>query len=336
MERGDVDRRGHYVPLRQGVNRVADVRTSTVAVNGVELAVTEAGDGPLVVLCHGFPELAFSWRHQIPVLADAGYHVVAPDQRGYGGSSRPDAVEDYDIVHLTDDIVGLIDHYGEDQAVVAGHDWGGPVVWNLAQRAPDRVRGVIGMSVPHVRRAHAAPISLLKAAFGDVFFYILYFQKPGVADAELGASARTTISRFMAAISGDSPDGSWRVPQKGAGFLDAMDDPKELPDWLPQADLDVFVAAFERTGFTGGLNWYRNIDRNWELGRAWADRPIDQPSLFIGGELDPVSRFMALDQMDQLVPGLRGKHLLAGAGHWIQQERPEDVNRLMLDFLAGL
>ncbi|HVE95315.1 MAG TPA: alpha/beta hydrolase [Acidimicrobiales bacterium] len=310
--------------------------TSTVAVNGVELAVTEAGDGPLVVLCHGFPELAFSWRHQIPALAAAGYHVVAPDQRGYGASSRPEAIDAYDIVDLTDDIVGLIDHYGEDNAVVVGHDWGAPVVWNLAQRAPERVRGVVGMSVPHIRRAPAAPITLLKTMFGDVFFYILYFQKPGVADAELGASARTTMTRFLSAISGDSPEGSWRVLQKGAGFLDAMDDPAELPGWLPQADLDVFVKTFERTGFTGGLNWYRNIDRNWELSEAWADRPIIQPALFIGGEFDPVLRFTSLDGLDTLVPGLRGTHLLAGGGHWIQQEQPTEVNELLLEFLGGL
>jgi len=310
--------------------------TSTVAVNGVELAVTEAGDGPLVVLCHGFPELAFSWRHQIPALAAAGYRVVAPDQRGYGESSRPEAIEAYDIVQLTDDLVGLIDHYGEDDAVVVGHDWGAPVVWNLAQRAPERVRAVVGMSVPHIRRAPAPPVTLLKSMFGDVFFYILYFQRPGVADAELGSNARTTMTRFLSAISGDSPDGSWRVLQKGAGFLDAMDDPKELPAWLSQADLDVFVEAFERTGFTGGLNWYRNIDRNWELSEAWSDRPIDQPALFVGGEFDPVLRFTSLDGLDTLVPGLRGKHLLAGGGHWIQQERPTEVNQLLVEFLGGL
>jgi pimeloyl-ACP methyl ester carboxylesterase len=332
--RGDVEP-GHYHLSLNG-RRVPEPHTDVVAVNGVELAVTEAGDGPLVVLCHGFPELGYSWRHQIAALSAAGYRVVAPDQRGYGGSSRPAAIDDYDIVHLTDDILGLIDHYGEDQAIVGGHDWGAPVAWTLAQRAPERVRAVIGMSVPATPRAHSHPTGLLKAAFGDVFFYMLYFQKPGEADMELGASARTTITRFMAAIGGESPEGSWRVLMKGSKFLDAMDDPKELPPWLPQEDLDVFVEAFERTGFTGGLNWYRNLDRNWELSEAWADRSIDRPALFIGGELDPVVRFMPLDRMDKLVTDLRGKHVLPGAGHWIQQERPDEVNRLLLDFLAEL
>lgn len=313
-----------------------EIRTGRVAVNDIELAITEAGQGPLVVLCHGFPELAFSWRHQIPVLAAAGYHVVAPDQRGFGGSSRPEAIDAYDIVHLTDDVAGLIDHYGENQAVVVGHDWGAPVAWNLAQRLPERVRAVVGMSVPATPRAHAHPIGLLKAAFGDIFFYMLYFQEPGVADAELGESARTTITRFMAAIGGDSPDGSWRVLPKGAKFLDAMDDPKELPPWLPQDDLDVFVEAFERTGFTGGLNWYRNLDRNWEVSEAWGDRTIDQPALFIGGEKDAVLKFMPVERMDKVVTDLRGKHVLPGAGHWIQQERPDEVNRLLLDFLRQL
>lgn len=313
-----------------------------VAVNGVELEVTEAGHhkngaGPLVILCHGFPELAHSWRHQIPALADAGYHVVAPNQRGYGRSSRPDDIDAYNMANLTDDVIALIDHYGEDSAVLVGHDWGAPVVWNAAQRFPDRVRAVAALSVPHGPRSPHRPTDAMKHIYGDNFFYVLYFQEPGKADAELMRDVRYSQRAFIWTICGDAPDGTYRLQKKDGTLLGMCGEPPDpMPAWLTPADLDIYVRAFEESTFTGGLNWYRNSDRNWELSEAWADRLIEQPALFIGGDRDPVLRFTNLDAIKDVVPGLRGTHLLPGIGHWTQQEAPADCNRLLLDFLAGL
>jgi pimeloyl-ACP methyl ester carboxylesterase len=309
----------------------------TVVTNGIDMHIAEAGNGPLVVLCHGFPELWYSWRHQLPALAEAGYRVVAPDQRGYGRTDAPAAVEDYDIVHLNDDMVGLLDALGEEQAVFVGHDWGAPVVWTLAQRAPERVRAVVGMSVPASPRGPMSPIELMRQLFTDTFFYILYFQEPGVADAELGADARRSLRAFLYTISGDSPADAWKVlPKEGTGLLDSLTDTDTPPAWLTADDLETMVVEFSRTGFTGGLNWYRNFDRNWQLGEAWADRTIDMPSLFVVGEQDPVLLMQPPSVMEGLVTDLRGSVMLAGAGHWIQQERPAEVNQALLGFLAAL
>ncbi len=311
-----------------------------VAVNGVELEVIEAGlenSGPLVVLCHGFPELAHSWRHQIPVLADAGCRVVVPNQRGYGRSSRPDAIDAYNMVNLTDDVVALIEHYGEDQAVLVGHDWGAPVVWNVAQRFPDRVRAVAALSVPHTARSPHRPTEAMKHIYGDNFFYVLYFQEPGKADAELMRDVRYAQRAFIWTTCGDAPDGAYRMQDKHGTLLGMCGEPPEvMPAWLTPNDLDVYVVAFEESTFTGGLNWYRNIDRNWELSEAWADRLIEQPVLFIGGGRDPVLRFTKLDGLAELVPGLRGSHVLPGVGHWTQQESPGQVNRLLLEFVQNI
>jgi pimeloyl-ACP methyl ester carboxylesterase len=310
---------------------------TVVALRDVELEVTEAGDGPLVILLHGFPELAHSWRHQIPALADAGYRVVAPNQRGYGNSSRPAQIDAYNIANLSDDVVGLVDHYGEDSAVVVGHDWGAPVAWTTAQRFPDRVRAVAGLSVPPAPRASRRPTDAMKAAYGDNFFYVLYFQEQGVADAELMADVRYSLRAFIWTICGDAPDGTYRLQDKRGTLLGMCGEPPDpMPAWLSREDLDVYAAAFEHSTFTGGLNWYRNSDRNWELSSGWADRRIEQPALFIGGERDPVLRFTSLDGLDALVPGLRGRHVLPGAGHWTQQERPREVTSLLLQFLEGL
>lgn len=314
------------------------VQHRTIETNGLRMHVAEAGppDGPLVVLCHGFPELWYSWRHQLPALADAGYRVVAPDQRGYGQTDQPAAVDDYDIVHLTDDMVGLLDVYGAEQAAFVGHDWGAPVVWNLAQRAPERVRGVAGLSVPASPRGPMKPTELMRMLFTDTFFYILYFQAPGVADAELGADPRKTLRAFLWTISGDSPSDAWTVLPKGSKFLDSLSDTDKLPPWLSGEDLEVMTAEFARTGFTGGLNWYRNFDRNWELNEAWADRKIEMPSLFVAGAEDPVLLMAPPSVMEGIVTDLRDSVVLPGAGHWIQQERPDEVNQALLGFLGGL
>jgi pimeloyl-ACP methyl ester carboxylesterase len=309
----------------------------SIRTNGIEMHVAEQGEGPTVVLCHGFPELWYSWRHQLGPLAGAGFHVVAPDQRGYGATDRPAAVEEYDILHLTDDLIGLLDAMGEEQAVFVGHDWGAPVVWNLALRAPERVRAVVGMSVPFLPRGDTDPISLFEAIFADAFFYMLYFQEPGVADADLGADPRDTLRRFMSAISAEGAAETFRVlPRHGTRLTDWLADPGVLPGWLSEGDLDYYAAEFGRTGFTGGLNWYRNMRRNWEITEDLAQAKVVVPALFITGEQDPVAMMTSTAEMDEWVPDLRGKVTLPATGHWTQQERPAEVNAAVIDFLAGL
>jgi pimeloyl-ACP methyl ester carboxylesterase len=311
----------------------------TIRANGIDMRVVEAGSGPLVVLCHGFPELSHSWRHQLPALAAAGYHAVAPDMRGYGGTSRPAAVDEYDILHLTGDVLGLMDALGEERAVLVGHDWGAPVVWNLALRAPERVRGVAGMSVPYTPRSERPPTEVWKRMFGDGWFYILYFQEPGVADADLGRDPATTLLRLFSAVSGELPASSLSLltgPSDGRGMVERLPEPDGLPGWLSQAELDHYAETFTRTGFTGGLNWYRNFDRNWELTPELDGAKVEVPALFIAGAGDPVVRMTTLDAMRESVTDLRGVVQVPGAGHWVQQEKPEAVNAALLEFLAGL
>ncbi|HEY0226210.1 MAG TPA: alpha/beta hydrolase, partial [Mycobacterium sp.] len=256
-----------------------------VDTNGVQLRVIEAGDrgAPVVVLTHGFPELAYSWRHQIPVLAEAGFHVLAPDQRGYGGSSRPDAIDAYTIHELTADIVGLLDDIGAQRAVWVGHDWGAPVAWHAPLLHPDRVDAVAGMSVPALPRAQLPPTEAFRKTFGENFFYMLYFQEPGVADAELGGDPGRTIRRMMGGLrlSGDQGAALRMVAPGPEGFIDRLLEPDGPPDWISQAEIDHYVSELSRTGFTGGLNWYRNLDRNWQNTAELADAKISVPCLFI-------------------------------------------------------
>src|SRR6201987_2517781 len=234
--------------------------------NGVQLRVIEAGDrgAPVVILAHGFPELAYSWGHQIPVLPEAGYPGLAPDQRGYGGSSRPDAVEAYNIHELTADLVGLLDDVGAERAVWIGHGWGAPVAWHAPLLQPARVAAVPARRVPALPRAHVPPTQTWRKLFGENFFYILYFQEPGVADAELGADPARTIRRMIGGSrSSDDKSAALRMAAPGPdGFIDRLPEPDGLPDWISQEELDHYIAEFSRTGFTGGLNWYRNLDRN--------------------------------------------------------------------------
>jgi pimeloyl-ACP methyl ester carboxylesterase len=314
------------------------VRSRTVATNGVELHVDECGEGPLVVLAHGFPELAYSWRHQLPALAAAGYRVIAPDQRGYGASTRPGAVTDYDIAHLTGDLVGLIDDAGEEKAVVVGHDWGAMVVWAMSLLHPERVAGVAGLSVPFLHRGPQPPTEMMRAVMGDNFFYMLYFQEPGVADADLGADPATTMRRMLGGVStdgGSGPDPSF-FADDGRGFVERMPEPAGLPDWLSQAELDAYVGEFERTGFTGGVNWYRNLDRNWELTEHLAERKVEVPSLFIGGGADPVLLMSPPSTMDGWVTDHRGDLIVPGAGHWVQQQSPDEVNAALVEFIGSV
>jgi pimeloyl-ACP methyl ester carboxylesterase len=311
-----------------------------VDTNGVQLRVIEAGDrgAPVVVLCHGFPELAYSWRHQVPVLAEAGYHVLAPDQRGYGGSSRPEAIEAYDIHQLTADIVGLLDDVGAERAVWVGHDWGAVVVWNAPLLHPDRVAAVGALSVPPLPRAQQQPTQAFRGTFGENFFYILYFQEPGVADAELDGDPARTMRRMMGGLqlTGDQSAALRMVAAGPEGFIDRLPEPGARPDWISQDELDHYISEFTRTGFTGGLNWYRNMDRNWETTPALDGAMITVPCLFIGGTADPVLAFTRRDRAGQVISGPYREVMIDGAGHWLQQERPDEVNSALLEFLKGV
>jgi pimeloyl-ACP methyl ester carboxylesterase len=309
----------------------------TVSRQGVELSVVDVGAGPPVVLAHGFPELAFSWRHQIPAIAAAGFRVLAPDQRGYGRSSRPEAVEQYDITALTGDLLGLLDDIGEERAVFVGHDWGSIVVWQLALLAPERVAGVVGMSVPFLPRGLIPPVQRMRQVMGDRFFYITYFQEPGVADEELGRDPARTMRRLLAGLA--RPGGLTEEDfsaDDGRGFVERMPEPVALPAWLSQDELDHYVSEFRRTGFTGGINWYRNLDRNWALTEHLAGQQVTVPSLFIGGSEDPVLTMSPPSIQDGWLADHRGDVIVDGAGHWVQQEAPEQVNGALLRFLDGI
>jgi pimeloyl-ACP methyl ester carboxylesterase len=290
-----------------------------VAANGIELAIVEEGEGPLVVLCHGFPELGYSWRHQLGPLAQAGYRVVVPDMRGYGNSSIPAEVEAYDIVTLCEDLGALLDALGEEQAIFVGHDWGAIVVWNLSLLAPERVRAVAGLSVPFVPRSPVPPIEIMRRNIGEDF-YIVWFQEPGVADAVLARDVRRTLT----------------TPRQWTAQWSEEPEQPRLPSWLSEQELGVYVETFERTGFSGGLNYYRNLDRNWELTAAVADRHVQAPAMFLTGERDLVRLFAPGETMDDWVDDLRARIVIPDAGHWVQQQAPEPVNAALLEFLAGV
>lgn len=302
-------------------------------VNGIRLHIAEQGQGPLVILCHGWPELSYSWKRQLPALAAAGYHAVAPDMRGYGETSAPEDISAYTLLHMVGDIVGLVAALGESRAIIVGHDWGANVAWAAAQLRPDLFHAAIAMSVPFRRRGPVRPSDALRQA-GQQNFYWLYFQKPGVAEAEFERDVPATFRRL-----GAGRGGSLLVPE-GRGFLDNFAEPERLPDWLSADDIAVYADTYRRTGFRGGLNWYRNIDRNWELLAPWQDAAIRQPVLFIAGENDGVIKApasaAALAQMSETVPGLKRKILLRDAGHWIQRERPDEVNAAMVEFLREI
>jgi pimeloyl-ACP methyl ester carboxylesterase len=315
------------------------IRSRRAVLSEVELEVSEAGEpgAPLVVLLHGFPELAYSWRHQMQPLADAGYHVIAPNQRGYGGSSAPTVVDAYGTDRLSADVVELIDQVGAEQAAVVGHDWGAMVAWDMARLHPERVSTVGALSVP-IPVWPMAPIELMRAAFGDRFFYILYFQEVGPAEAELEQDPRRTMARILWSASGDAFKGmpAEMPPAEGTGFLTHMSDPPDpLPAWLSADDVDVYAEAFRQSGFFGPLSWYRNLDANHARVGPIGVGAISMPSWFIGGTKDPVLAMnpTAVDTMAGQLPAFLGGVLVEGAGHWMQQERPGEVTSAMLDFL---
>jgi len=326
---------------------MSPIQHRTVDTNGIRMHIAEEGSGPAVILCHGFPESWYSWRHQLPALAGAGFHAIAPDMRGYGQTDRPDAIDQYTLLHLVGDMVGVLDALDIETAVIAGHDWGAPVAWHAALLRPDRFRAVIGLSVPFWPRRNVRPTSVMPQT-DDAIFYQLYFQEPGVAEAELERDPRATIRRLLYSGSGDVPraggaiasrGGVGMVPRRG-GFLDRSVEPAELPKWLTEADIEFFAGEFVRTGFRGGLNWYRNIDRNWELLAPFEGARVMVPALYVAGDRDLVVAFRGMDQLipnlRMFVPNLRNTVMLPGCGHWTQQERPDEVNAAMLEFLKSL
>ena len=319
-----------------------------IKTNGVSLNVVEQGEGPLVLLCHGFPESWYSWRHQIEALATAGFHAVAPDMRGYGKSDRPEAIDQYTIFHLVGDIVGLLDALETQRAVVVGHDWGSYIAWQAARLRPDRFRAVVSLSVPYRPRGPARPTTLMPQT-ADAQFYQLYFQEPGVAEAELEKNPRLTLQTMLYGASGEgaaafralaASGGAAPTPgmvPRGSGMLRGTTVPPPLPPWLGEADIAFYAGEFARTGFRGPLNYYRVVDRNWELLAPFADVKVTVPALYIAGDQDMVlaapgtAEYLA--NLRQFVPALREIKILPGCGHWTQQERPAEVNAAIIEFL---
>lgn len=322
-----------------GVN-VEPVEHLELEHDGLRFHLAVAGDGPLVVLAHGFPGLWWSWRHQLPALAAAGYRAVALDQRGFGGTDAPPTADGYGHDRTITDLLAIADHFGEERAVFVGHDVGGPQTWELARAHPERVRGVAVLSTPYEpARSEVRPTEAFAALAREHFLHRHWFQAVGPADAELAGDVRGFLRRVHHVLSADGDYRQvWAQPSAGNGYLDVL--PRfdgELP-WLPEADLDVFVDAYQRTGFTGGLGWYRNADRNWELKAGRTDWTIRVPALFVAGVEDPVpgmARAGVLDRMAEAVPDLRIERV-PGAGHWVQQEQPDAVNRLLVEFLVRL
>ncbi len=313
----------------------------TIESNGIHMRIAEMGEGPLVLFVHGWPESWYSWRHQLPAIAAAGYRVVAPDMRGYGKSDKPAAVEDYDIQHVTGDLVGILDALGEKTAILVGHDWGAIVTWHAMLLHPDRFTALVAMSVPYNGRGPVSVVDGLRRSLGDNFFYILYFQEPGVAEKEFDADPRAILSRLY--LSPGSPREAPQItdPKRAAGgWIPRMGAPKGLPSWLTQADLDYYVNEYQEAGFRGGINYYRNFHRNWETTPQLADAKVTAPVLFLAGDKDTVIRGASADAlragMKDAVPGLKDVILVPDTGHWIQQERPEETNAAILEFLRSL
>jgi pimeloyl-ACP methyl ester carboxylesterase len=314
-----------------------DFHRHDIRANGISIHCAEQGTGPLVLLCHGFPEGWYSWRDQLPALAAAGYRVVAPDMRGYGRTDAPADICAYSIFDIVGDMIGLVAALGQQHAVIIGHDWGANVAWHAALFRPDVFPAVAALSVPFRQRGPAPPLHMLRKA-GHLNHYWFHLQEPGLAEAEFERDTRATMRRILFSISGDAPPETRALTlQPGKGWLANTLDPETLPAWLTEADLDHMAGEFARSGFRGGLNWYRNIDRNWELTAPWAGAMIRQPALFIAGSLDPVITFgsgaTAVQALPATVPGLRRSLLIDGAGHFIQQERPQLVNEALIEFL---
>ncbi|MFE4694947.1 alpha/beta fold hydrolase [Streptomyces sp. NPDC056749] len=314
-------------------------KSRRVKVGGVHLNILEEGKGPLVILLHGFPDFSYSWRFLLPSLAAEGFHVIAPDQRGYGLSDRPSSVEDYAITQLVDDVASLMNCIGERKAILVGHDWGAVVAWHMAMLHSDRVVGVAAISVPFVGLGGAPPLAVARSVFGDRFYQI-YLQEVGLAESELEADPIETFARFMYGLSGDAPEMSSLVVPPGQGLLDLFPRMDRLPMWLTSGDIATYARAFSCTGFSAPLNWYRNLDRNWEIARSWPTKTVNSPAAVLVGDRDPVVGFYKLNQLESLmrkhVPNLAMLEVFESAGHWLQHERPTDVHRAVVKFIRGI
>ncbi len=323
---------------------VAGVTLREIESNGIRMRIAEAGspNGRTVLFAHGFPESWFSWRHQLTSLSALGFHVVAPDMRGYGGTDKPEAVEAYNIFELAADMVGILDALGVEKAHMVGHDWGAPVASHTVLTYPDRFKSLTLMSVPYGPRSEYPPVDAMRAAAGENFQYMVYHNEPGgVAEAEYDANTREFISRLY--LSPDSPREAPEVtdPKRSAGgWVPRLGAPQGLPDWLTQAELDYYVSEFERTGFRGGVNYYRNINTNWQMTGALENFTITQPTLFIAGDLDLVINGATAEQlrarMSPLMPNLKDVVLIPGIGHWVQQEASAETNGRLAQFLTSI
>jgi pimeloyl-ACP methyl ester carboxylesterase len=320
-----------------------------IEVNGIAVHTVSVGHGPLVVFCHGFPESWYSWRHQLPAVAEAGFRAMALDMRGYGGTSAPAAVDAYSMSHIVGDVVGVVAATGAEQAVVVGHDWGAMVAWYSALMRPDVFRAVAALSVPYVPPIPALPEGVtmndvMRQAAGQRDYYRLFFQQPGVAEAELEADVDRSLLAFLYTISGDIvADGVHTIGwdgyfPKGQSFVNQLVRPAVLPSWLTEDDLTFYVSEFSRTGFRGGLNWYRNIQALPAFLAPFAGAAINQPALYLAGQYDVIAGNTpeALADLPDQVPGLRNMKVFPGAGHWLQQERAHEVNLQLIDFLTSL
>lgn len=313
------------------------INSRRIATNGIELKIAEQGEGPLVLLLHGFPESWYSWRHQFEPIAKAGFKCVAPDMRGYGDSDKPDDIGAYNQVEVVNDIAGLVTALGYETAIVIGHDWGAPTAWSCAKNHPELFTAVGALSVPFSPRPESPPLDTLKAIFKDMFFYQLYFQTPGVAEAELERDVEVALRKFLHLGSGDA-DLSFMTPKSAdADLLSDLPDPGQLGAWCSAEDLAYYVAQFEKSGFRGPLSYYRNHNESWAM---TADTPttIQQPAMFMAGDKDGVIVMAAeaLQSMPNYVKDLRINELIPGAGHWTQQEAPEAVNEGILRFLQDV
>jgi pimeloyl-ACP methyl ester carboxylesterase len=319
-----------------------DVTHRLVEVPGGRIHLAEQGTGPLVLLVHGFPESWYSWRHQLPALAAAGYRAVAIDVRGYGRSSKPTDVAAYRILDHVADNVGVVHALGEERAIVIGHDWGAPIAANSALLRPDVFTAVALLSVPYTPRGGHRPTDVFASLGGDGEFYISYFQAPGRAEAEIEPDVRGWLTGIYATFTGGAVPPDELIPRlfvpRGGRMADRFLPDPGRPAWMTAADLDFFSGEFERTGLTGPLNRYRNVDQDWIDLAAWHHAPITQPSLFIGGDADGTLRWQdrLTANLGATMPGLTGAHILEGCGHWVAEERPDDVNRLLTDWLAAL
>ena len=309
-----------------------------VETNGISLNIAEQGEGPLVLMLHGFPESWYSWRHQFSALAEAGYHAVAPDMRGYGESDKPYEIEAYNQVEVVNDIIGLIPALGHETAVVFGHDWGAPTARSCALNHPDKVSAVGALSVPFRPRGDSPPLATLKAIFKDRFFYQLYFQEPGKAEAELEKDPALTIRKFYHMASGEMNTSLLSEKSADADLLSDLPDPgAQMGPWISEEDVSFYANEFKQSGFRGPLSYYRNLDLTWELTKD-SPQQISQPALFVAGERDGVILMAAdaLKELDKHVTDLRVNKLIPKIGHWTQQEAPDEVNQALIQFLEEI